>query len=166
MFSTSLGVFLALSHRGHRNIYGLPFYTLRFPFARLYVINATELISPVQKQWRDISFPAIAAGTTRAIGVSKAAMDLISADLKTDQGLTISTTLLMAQATAPGEDLNAMGRKAVEVLTAHLDLLSAQNGRVVGFYEWVRQSLHAATSEAVYGPENPYRDPRIADAFW
>lgn len=130
------------------------------------MINATELIPAVSKQWRDISFAAIAGGTTRANGVTKEAMDLILADSKTEQGLTMSTTLLMAKATAPGEELNAMGRTAADVLATRLERLSAQDNKVVGFYEWARKTLHAATSEAVYGPENPYRDVRVTDAFW
>ncbi|KAK3897051.1 cholesterol 7-alpha-monooxygenase [Staphylotrichum tortipilum] len=106
----------------------LPIYTLRLPFQRIYVVNSTALIPPLQRQWRYVSFGAIVIDAGSAVGMSK-------------EGLAICVAELAR--------LRAHGNTPTRV----------------GLREWSRKMMVDSTAEAVWGPQNPYRDPVVAEAW-
>jgi hypothetical protein len=65
----------------------------------------------------------------------------------------------------PGNDLDAINRRAVEVLADELEVLRAKAPVKLGLSQWSRHIMVTATTEAVWGPQNPYRDPVIAEAW-
>ncbi|SPQ20747.1 b4576777-2013-4262-b571-3b18ab8788b6 [Thermothielavioides terrestris] len=144
----------------------LPIYTLRLPFQRIYVVNATELIPVVQKQWRLISFAAIAADAGDVVGMSKEALAVMKADLTSDHGFSTSWPKYIMPVMAPGPDLDAINRRAIELYVSELAKLRAQGApTVVGLRDWSRKMMVDSTSEAIWGLQNPYRDPVVADAW-
>lgn len=36
----------------------------------------------------------------------------------------------------------------------------------ISLMQWLKHELSFATTEAVYGPQNPFRDPAVEAAFW
>jgi hypothetical protein len=36
----------------------------------------------------------------------------------------------------------------------------------VKLFEFVRREITLATTDSVYGPENPFKNPEIGEAFW
>ncbi|KAK2609333.1 hypothetical protein QQS21_002114 [Conoideocrella luteorostrata] len=67
---------------------------------------------------------------------------------------------------APGKDLDTISRRAVEVVSAEMESLRLQGSPInTGLWGWSRQIMVAATTEAVWGPQNPYRDSVIAEAW-
>ncbi|KAM0810028.1 putative Cytochrome P450 [Seiridium cardinale] len=148
-----------------RNQYGLPIYTLRLPFSRIYIVNSTELIPLLQKQWRTVSFAAIAADAGSVVGMSKEAVRVMHQDLTSEHGFSVSWPTFITPVMGPGEDLDAINRRSVDVFADEMRTLKAQGTVRLGLSQWSRQTIVTATTEAVWGPQNPYRDPLIAKAW-
>jgi hypothetical protein len=36
----------------------------------------------------------------------------------------------------------------------------------MGLARWLRNTITIATTNSVYGPQNPYKDQSVQDAFW
>ncbi len=143
----------------------LPIYTLRLPGQRIYVVNATELIPLLQKQWRLISFAAIAADAGNTVGMSKESVAVMKRDITSEHGFSTSWPRFIMPSMAPGPDLDAINNRAIEIYVSEMAKLRAQGISKVGLAEWSRRIMVVSTSEAVWGPENPYRNPVVAEAW-
>ncbi|KAK4157554.1 cholesterol 7-alpha-monooxygenase [Chaetomidium leptoderma] len=152
-------------HTRLRDATRLPIYTLRLPFQRLYIVNATELIPSLQKQWRLISFASIAADAGAVVGMSKEALEVMKRDLTSEHGFSTSWPKYIMPSMAPGPDLDAINRRAIEVYVAEMAKMRAQGTTKVGLRQWSRKIMVDSTTEAVWGPQNPFRDPEVADAW-
>lgn len=130
----------------------------------MYIVNATQLIPLLQKQWRTVSFAAIAADAGIAVGMSKHAVKIMHDDLTSEHGFSLSWPKFIVPAMSPGKDLDAMNRRAVEVIAEEMDGL--REGKVrVGLSAWSRHTMVRATTEAVWGPQNPYADAEVVEAW-
>lgn len=133
---------------------------------RVYVVNETGMISTLQRQWRKISFTPILAGSgTAVLGMSKAGSELLHKDMTSDSNSVVSSIPIMARVLAPGPSLDSMNRKAVDVMAASMKRLGANGTTTIKFWEWTHHEILMATTEAVYGPQNPYRDSAV-EAAW
>ncbi|KAI1801532.1 cytochrome P450 [Daldinia bambusicola] len=112
--------------------YKLPIYTLRMPFSRMYIANATELNPAVQRHWRTISFAAIAAEAGNLVGMSKGGVEVRHQNLQSEDGFSISWLKYIMPAMGPGEDLDSINKKTIEIFSADMEKLRSQ-GTVAGF---------------------------------
>lgn len=153
-------------HTRLRNTYKLPIYTLRLPFTRMYIVNATELIPELQKRWRTISFAAIAADAGSLVGMSKDAVEIMHQNLTDEHGFSLSWPRYIAPAMSPGEDLDRMSRNAIELIVKDLAKIKSSGASVTtGLWQWTTGVMDSSTCEAVWGPGNPYRDPEVFQAW-
>lgn len=91
----------------HRDACNYPIYTLRLSFSRMYVINATDLIPPLQKKWRTISFtPVLASSGPGPMGMSKEAGEILHRDVTSDANPVAAWARAVSRALAPGEALD------------------------------------------------------------
>ncbi|KAJ4392035.1 hypothetical protein N0V93_005656 [Gnomoniopsis smithogilvyi] len=148
-----------------RDTHRLPIYTLRLPFSRMYIVNATNLIPELQKYWRTVSFAAIAADAGGTVGLSKESVELMHQDLTSEDGFSLSWPKGVTSAMGPGKDLDAINRRAIEVFSSEMETLRADGTVKVGLWQWTRHIMDLATTEAVWGPKNPYRDAAVAEAW-
>ncbi|KAL7628400.1 hypothetical protein AAE478_002602 [Parahypoxylon ruwenzoriense] len=148
-----------------RDAYKLPIYTLRLPFSRMYIVNATELVPALQKQWRTVSFAAIAADAGNLVGMSKEAVEIMHKDLMSEHGFSVSWPKYITPVMSPGKDLDELSRKAIEIFVEGLGKLSSRGTVKTGLWEWTNRIMDKSTTEAVWGPKNPYRDPAVAEAW-
>ncbi|KAK4221096.1 cholesterol 7-alpha-monooxygenase [Podospora fimiseda] len=146
-----------------RNQYNLPIYTLRMPFGRIYVINSTELISAAQKQWKQISFAAVAADAGTAIGMSDSSVKLMHTDLNNENSFSLSWPRYILPALTPGPDLDVLNRKAIHVLVEEMEKSATKTVRL---WDWTQRIMTSATTEAVFGPQNPFRDQEVVDSWF
>ncbi|GAB1317462.1 hypothetical protein MFIFM68171_07672 [Madurella fahalii] len=152
-----------------RDKYRLPIYTLRMPGNRIYVVNSTSLIPVVQRQFRVLSFNALEASIAQdVIGVSKPVQEIIARDVSRDEGYLMSFPKYIHPAVHAGPHLDAMNKKAVEVLAEALDqhAKNSKGSPKVKLFTWIRHELMLATTDSVYGPHNPYRDPNMEEAWF
>ncbi|KAJ8110263.1 hypothetical protein ONZ43_g5919 [Nemania bipapillata] len=67
---------------------------------------------------------------------------------------------------APGPGLDALNAAAVLYLSDSLSTLDKKNPTVVDLFPWIRGQLNKATTEAIYGKKNPFRDPAVQEAWY
>lgn len=131
----------------------------------MYIVNATELIPSLQKHWRTVSFAAIAADAAHLVGMSKESVKLMHDDLTSEDGFSLSWPKGVMSAMSPGKDLDAMNRTAIQVFANQTEILRAPGAVKVRLWQWTRQTMNAATTEAVWGAQNPWRDPAVSEAW-
>jgi hypothetical protein len=54
-----------------------------------------------------------------------------------------------------------MNHRAVDIVSVALDQLGSEPVTNIDLWKWVEHNISLATSGAIYGPMNPYRDPEI-----
>ncbi|KAJ8069257.1 hypothetical protein OCU04_002921 [Sclerotinia nivalis] len=151
-----------------RNKHDLPIYTLRLPGARLCVVNSLALIPAVQRQYKDLAFPPLEAmGAMSVCGSSKTANDILNTNINGDEGdwgysMTFYKTI--HKPLAPGPELDAMNRVMAQKVAASVDGIKGE--RSVRLFDFIKREIAMATTESVYGPQNPFKDPVVADGFW
>lgn len=99
------------------------------------------------------------------MGVGKKALDIMRDDMVTDSGFLPAFIKVVHPALSSGPALDSMNGRAVEVLSRSLDRLVAQGPTRVNMFEWIRHELLMATTDSVYGPHNPLRDPANETAW-
>ena len=140
---------------------------------KVYVVTSLELISQIQRHPKIFSFSYLEAlfGTQLAT-VSKEAGQKILRYVHRDQGeanLFDDGIKFMSKCLRPGKWLDELNRVMAYSICSSLDRLdsSLQNGRrKIDLWDWVTHEMTMATTEAVYGPLNPYKDPNVESAFW
>lgn len=153
-------------HSRLRDKLGLPIYTLRLPGTRMYVVNSTSLIPAVQRLYRTISFTAIEAQAAANIfSLAKPALKIVKHGLMEDDSYTGTFASAIHPALTPGANLDAMNRQAAQAIACSLEKLQSDGGTITTLFEWVRDGIVLATSDAVYGPHNPFRDPEVLKAW-
>ncbi|KAK0713606.1 cytochrome P450 [Lasiosphaeria miniovina] len=148
-----------------RDTYKLSIYTLRLPFIRMHVVNATEPVPTLQKQWRTVSFDAFAADSGFIFGMSKKANELMHHDMTSDNGFMLSALKYILPSVSPGPDLDDINRRAIQILANETDKVRARGSMRAGLQKWTRDIMVLCTSDAVWGPQNTYRDPVVAEAW-
>ena len=71
---------------------------------------------------------------------------------------------------APGSDMDWMVRTALDTATSffnNLDKEVKSDSLEIDLYNWTREFSSLASTEAVYGAENPFtHEPGMVEAFW
>lgn len=157
----------------HSAKYPLSIYTLAMLKGRTYVITSPELVAAIQRSPKIFSFnPFILAVTQRLCGCSQSAIDVV-ADKLDDMGLANETKRDMHTALLPGPHLDSMNETMVKNVAAAFEEVDAEldaggnEGMVLDLYAWSRHLISLASTDAIYGVENPFRkDRKVEDGFW
>lgn len=148
-----------------------PIYKLKMLGADTIIVNSPELTTAVQRNSKAMSFgPLVTDFSIRVTRPSKIACDILLKNMNGEDGkesFLKDITKAMHGALAVGADLDRMNESMVESLSRqieNLDLL-AQSGPI-GFFEWTRRCITLASTNAAYGPKNPFKDLAVEQAFW
>lgn len=129
-------------------------------------MNSTDLIPALQKQWRFISFGAISADAGVLVGISKEGSELLHRDLTSEHGFINTLRNSTMSAMGPGKGLDSINKDSIEIFAQDMDRLRANGVPTrTGLWEWTREIMIKSTTEAVWGPQNPYRDSAVAEAW-
>ncbi|KAM7184866.1 Cytochrome P450 [Rhypophila sp. PSN 637] len=112
--------------------------------------------------------PIIARTTSDAAGLSPAAHDRLVENVEKPDNFVASFSRFTKPALSPGPALDALNRTSTQRLAAGMDKLQARatdEPVTLNLYEWVKREVYTASSDAVYGPRNPLRDPALHTAF-
>lgn len=152
----------------HRSRYPFPVYTLPMPHGKTYVVNTLELVGLCQRNWKTLSFnPFVATFLKRLCLPSIKAEAIVDESLFMDHGLFFETRNAMHQSLAPGPDLNGLiSSIASSVSTALDELLEEHYELNIDLYAWIRGLIALASTDAIYGKGNPFRDPEVMNGFW
>ncbi|KAI1321247.1 cytochrome P450 oxidoreductase [Xylariaceae sp. FL0255] len=135
-----------------RDKHKLPIYTLRLPGSRMYIVNDTSLIPVIQRQTKIISIsPIMVRVFSHFMGVSKQALEI---RLQTIEGIN------------PGPNLDDLVTRAVGYLDRSLSATIVKNPLLkVDLFEWVSQEIMLATTNAIYGVRNPFKNREVQAAY-
>jgi len=143
------------------------------PGAKIYIINSLELIAAVQRHSKTLAFPPIEAKMGRRMNAwSDEADKIIMTNVNGDEGdwgMSVESYQAMRSALTPGADLDAMNRVMIQNIAASLEHIRPEKGCLgtsISLMRWLRHELTIATTNAVYGPLNPYVDRNVEDGFW
>ena len=136
-------------------------------------MTSLDLIQSIQKDLTAYAFPPIEAEFASKIGgASNDAHQNLMNNCNGEDGewgLSIESYAAMRAALAPGSDeLDQMNREMIANVAASLDSLDPKPSdlKTIGLYEWLTEHITLATTNAVYGPNNPFKAKHIADTFW
>lgn len=76
--------------------------------------------------------------------------------------------VLMRTTLAPGTALDELtGLMLPGVVNSLNNLIpTGSEATKVRLWEWARETVTLSTTNAVYGPHNPFQDVKIRDSFW
>ena len=140
---------------------------------KMYIVNSPELVVAVQRQTKSLTFePFVAAILPKLLLVDKDAMEIVKRNLDGNEGgwgLIPDTHRETWPAMAPGPQLDPMIQKMFSTLLPFLDEFAGvgKGANSTDLYAWARRAFTLAGTDALYGPENPFRwDSKLEKAFW
>lgn len=162
-----------MTHHSTKNS-NLPIFTLQTLNKRTYIVTSADLVTAVERNERTISFmPFVSAISPRMFDIPTHGhtMDIINQNLHKDDGdwgLVYETSKGLRTAMAPGPNLDNMHRNMLSIMEKHFDELATASGQnTIELFEWIRPRFTVATTDAIYGPGNPFkRQPGLGDDFW
>jgi hypothetical protein len=132
------------------------------------VVNSPSLIPVVQKQTKTLSFAPVEGAAAKGIcGTSKIANDILDANVNGDDGpwsYSVAFHSAIRKPLSSGAGLDAMNRVMASKVAASIDGMSRK--QQVKLFAFVKHEVTFATTESVYGPQNPFRRPEVEQAFW
>ncbi len=122
----------------------------------------------MQRQFRTLSFdPPLVQCVRSILGVSQATVDIMNRGVAA--GCEASFLARLNKAVHPslsaGPALDAMNKKVVRLLEHSLSELATKGPTTVRMYSWIRETVMVATTDSVFGPRNPFREP-VNIAAW
>ncbi|KJZ70683.1 hypothetical protein HIM_09928 [Hirsutella minnesotensis 3608] len=144
----------------------LPIYTLRIPGARIYAINSLDLIAVVQRHWRILLFPPIQIKAAKVgMGASDEALRILEEDMITENGFVHGMIKATHPTMSDGPALRSLNTTTFQVFNDALNRLKAPRTVSVKLYEWIDDLIMRATTDAIYGRENPMRLAHNVEAW-
>ncbi|MCJ1419943.1 hypothetical protein MMC32_006299 [Xylographa parallela] len=137
---------------------------------RTYVVNSPDLITAIQRAPKAFSFDPIITSVSERVSIpSKHGIDAVRYHPNGENGqwgITHDTISAMRATLTPGAILDGMNEKMLANVSAMLDGLDCEGGMVVNLFAWARHTITRASTDAFFGPLNPFKPPEIEEAFW
>ncbi|KAJ4296488.1 hypothetical protein N0V90_006533 [Kalmusia sp. IMI 367209] len=127
-----------------------------------------RLIPLVQRQTRILDFaPVQTIAAINVMGVTPAGREILNIEKEGvgKHAYAIETDMAIHAAVTPGVHLDAMNRLSVQKICEYLNALASETPKDLRLYNWVSKQISWATTDAVYGPRNPFKDPEVLEAF-
>jgi hypothetical protein len=122
----------------------------------------------VQKHYKILAFPPLEAMAAKNIcGSSKVANDILNNNVNGDDGpwgYSITHYPAVRTPLLPGPGLDAMNRVMAQKVAASID--GMKHKQKVKLFAFISHEITLATTDSVYGPQNPFRDPEVEESFW
>lgn len=134
-------------------------------FNKFYVVSSPELMQAVQRNNRSLSFePLLDFSVSNIAGAhDKRILHLMQSPGA--GGLGHARRILhVLVPTLTGKSLDMMNSRMVKLMRPFIDELGEKS--TFDLYKWGQDAITAASTDATYGPMNPYGDKEVADAFW
>ncbi|EFQ35794.1 hypothetical protein CGRA01v4_04039 [Colletotrichum graminicola] len=158
--------FAKVGAQAKSNIFSLPIFNFNF-----YVIQDRTLFSAIQRNAKSLSFVPFAIRAIRNFsGSGEETLRLIDY-LEGGPGAKEFDRVQRA-ALAAGPDLDELSHAATQVKLDMVEELlrdagqSTDSAARVDLFAWVRHAVVISTTEAMFGPLNPFKNPEHEADFW
>ncbi|KAF2668891.1 hypothetical protein BT63DRAFT_426144 [Microthyrium microscopicum] len=142
-----------------------PIFTIDMLLTKTNIVTTLKLMQSVQRNSKTLSFdPLLTSTAERVIGVRGEGLKILKEKAIGGHGVNAS----MVQAMLPtllGDGLDKMNKTMIAFVKLSIDDLVNEH-EPFDLYAWIRHAVTIASTDAVYGSQNPYRDPEIEQAFW
>ncbi|PKY06741.1 cytochrome P450 [Aspergillus campestris IBT 28561] len=143
--------------------YNYPIFSLSTVVGKFYVVTSPALLQAVQRN-KSLTFDlSIAMSAERIVGIRGRGVEILRGKQSGGQGLTHVVTHA-TNSTLSGRPLDRMNERMTRLLRPLVDELATY--KTVDLYSWCSHAITMASTEASYGPLNPYKRREIEDAFW
>ncbi|KAL1606451.1 hypothetical protein SLS60_003855 [Paraconiothyrium brasiliense] len=119
-------------------------------------------------QYKTLAFPPLQAKLAMNVcGSSKVANDILNTNVNGDEGFwgySITHYKAIHPPLFPGPGLDAMNRVMAQKITSSLERI--QSSEVFRLFDFIKREVTLATTDSVYGDQNPFKDPTIVESFW
>lgn len=142
-----------------------PIMTLDLLFTKFYVISSPELMLAAQRNHKTISFEPfleITAKNLASINDPKS-LNLLREEAAGGHGLGNKILHAMVPALT-GKPLDTLNMQMTRLIRPLIDQLGET--RTLDLYKWCKEAIVCASTDAAYGPLNPYKDPGVVAAWW
>lgn len=144
----------------------LPAFTLDLLFTKIYIINSASLVSAVQRNHKTVSFdPFLTAAANRMAGIDGEGLKLLQ-ETENGGGGVNNKVLHSMHPALLGPGLDRMNSTMINNLQISIDKLELQHNLSFDLHTWCRHAITVASTDAVYGPLNPFKSGEIETAFW
>ena len=152
-------------------MYRLPILTLRLPQLRLYIVNTTSLVQAVQRQSSVLAMPPLEAkAMIQVLNLTKPAQAAIMDNIDGRQGdwgfMFMFYKTIHPPLAAAGQSLDSMNQVSIRKVEDLLNSYGNDNPHMQGLFALVKEHITLATSDAVYGFHNPFKDAGLRKAYW
>ena len=145
----------------------LPIATLKMPNGRTYCVNDVRLVQAVQRNAKTISFdPILTTVAERLAGIGGDSLQVLREMENGGAGAHRKLVHAMSPSLT-GRGLDLMNVPTLKVLENYINEL-VEKPEKFDLWKWTRHVISIASTEGVYGPENPYRieNFKYEDTFW
>lgn len=147
-----------------------PIISLDMFFTKFYVITSPDLMQAVQRNAKTLRLEPLLFFSAKYIsGISdQRTLNLLKEIDAGGEGFSSQILHAMTPALS-GKALDIMNIQMIQLLQPFIEKLGgSKSGEsfIFDLYEWCKDATIAASTEAAYGPMNPYKDKVIQDAWW
>ena len=154
----------------HSAKYPFPIYTLGMPGGtRTYVVNSPALVAAVQRNPKTLSFaPYVVNFAARILRPSERALEILGEGIdEKGANLQLDTKKGMQASLAPGHELLKLSKCMLEELSRCLEVFDSDTQPVkIDMYAWFRDAMTLVSTNAVYGPNNAFKEKKFLNDFW
>lgn len=133
------------------------------------MVNTPDLLSTVDWNPKAIAFGPIAARVIQRLSGSKgrAAVALLEdvTGPNAANGYINAVLKQIHQTLAPGPLFEKVTSSVVQDLNSSICELQGK-GTIIPLLEWFRHHFSMSSTNAIYGPKNPFKDPKVENGFW
>ncbi|EXJ89429.1 hypothetical protein A1O3_02496 [Capronia epimyces CBS 606.96] len=145
----------------------LPIYTINMPNGKTYVAGSTQIVTVIQRNAKTLSFdPILTIVAERLGGITGRHLHILREIESGGDGAHRKLVHAMSPSLT-GRGLDMMNTPMLKDLEGFLNELEGQH---VAFdlWKWTRHVISISSTDAVYGPENPYRidNDQYEANFW
>ncbi|KAF2745748.1 cytochrome P450 [Sporormia fimetaria CBS 119925] len=148
-----------------------PIFTIDIFGTPIYIVASTEYLNSIQRQSRLFSFRFfVGYFAPRIVGGNKRTLESFIANIHGDpekpENMLSKGEKLTRKAMA-SQNGAEMTSTAVQLFIDRITATSEQSfDAPVDLWEWVRHEVTLSSTGAMYGPYNPYKDPKVEQGFW
>jgi hypothetical protein len=139
------------------------------PGGKIAVVSTPELLSYVDKSPSAIAFAPIAALVIDKLsGLSKkGSQTVLDKTMGPDklEGYMNAVMLDIHATLAPGPKLESVTTRVAYDLNDSIKKLHGKSTRM-NLLHWFRHEFGMSSTNGIYGPENPFKDPEVEAGFW
>ncbi|KAL2838626.1 cytochrome P450 [Aspergillus pseudoustus] len=154
-----IGYFNQLTEKHPHPIFGIDLLVIK-----VYLVKSPAVLQAIQRV-RALTFdPFVTFTTDKLAGIHGPALEALR-EKESGGGGGNQALLHAMHPTLTGKALDRMNERMVKLLDPLVEELAKRRDEV-DLYGWCQHAVTEASTEANYGPLNPYKEKSVEDGFW